>query len=56
MRLTDLLSGKSGSPDKEPKAHFDNLLPGFGIRVSQGGTKSFVVMSGKDHKLKTLGM
>lgn len=28
---------------------------GFGVRVSQGGTKSFVVMYGKDRRLKTIG-
>jgi integrase len=55
MRLTDLLISKIGSPDKGQKTYFDDLLPGFGIRVSQGGTKSFVVMSGKDRNLKTLG-
>jgi integrase len=55
MRLTDLLISKIGLPDKGQKTHFDDMLPGFGIRVSQGGTKSFVVMSGKDRKLRTLG-
>ncbi len=55
MRLTDLQIRKIGSPDRGQKTYFDDLLPGFGIRVSQGGTKSFVVMSGKDRKLKTLG-
>lgn len=55
MRLTDLQIRKIGSPDKGQKTYFDDMLPGFGIRVSQGGAKSFVVMSGKDRKLKTLG-
>lgn len=55
MRLTDLQINKIGSPDKGQRTYFDDLLPGFGLRVSQGGTKSFVVMSGKDRKLKTLG-
>ena len=43
------------SPDAGQKTHFDDALPGFGVRVSQGGAKSFVVMFGKRRQLKTLG-
>ena len=55
MRLTDLQIRKLRPTDSGQKTHFDDALPGFGIRVSQGGTKSFVVMYGKKRRLKTLG-
>lgn len=55
MRLTDLLIKKLKAPDTGQKTHFDDALRGFGVRVSQGGSKSFVVMYGKKRQLKTLG-
>jgi len=55
MRLTDLSIRKLKSPDHGQKTHFDEALSGFGIRVSQGGSKSFVVMFGKKRQLKTIG-
>ncbi len=55
MRLTDLLIRKTGSPERGQKTYFDDALPGFGLRVSQGGTKSFVVIYGRQRRLKTLG-
>lgn len=55
MRLTDLLIKQIQFPETGQKTYFDDALPGFGVRVSQGGAKSFVVMSGRARKLKTLG-
>ena len=55
MRLTDLLIKRLKAPDTGQKTHFDDALRGFGVRVSQGGSKSFVVMYGKKRQLKTLG-
>lgn len=55
MRLTDLLIRKIASPESGQKTYYDDNLPGFGVRVSQGGTKSYVVMYGKNRRLKTLG-
>ena len=55
MRLTDLLIKKIGSPERGQKTFYDDALPGFGVRVSQGGSKSFVVMYGKKRQLRTLG-
>ena len=49
MRLTDLSIRKLRAPDSGQKTYFDDALPGFGIRVSQGGTKSYVVMYGIAH-------
>ncbi|MBL4662087.1 MAG: tyrosine-type recombinase/integrase [Flavobacteriaceae bacterium] len=55
MRLTDLLIKKLKAPDKGQKTYFDDALSGFGIRISQGGTKSYVVMYGNRRQLKTFG-
>lgn len=55
MRLTDLQIKKLKAPERGQKTFFDEGLPGFGVRVSQGGTKSFVVMLGKDRRLRTIG-
>jgi integrase len=55
VRLTDLSIRKLKAPDSGQKTYFDDVLPGFGLRVSQGGAKSFVVMYGKQRRLKTLG-
>lgn len=52
MRLTDLAIQKLPVPDQGQKTHWEG---GFGVRVSQGGSKSFVVMYGKERRLKTLG-
>ncbi|MFY0610702.1 MAG: site-specific integrase [Hyphomicrobiaceae bacterium] len=55
MRLTDLLIRKLRAPEKGQKTYFDETNRGFGVRVSQGGSKSFVVMFGRRRQLKTLG-
>lgn len=55
MRLTDLLIKSLKVPKRGQKTHFDDAMKGFGVRVSMGGTKSFVVMYGKRRKLKTIG-
>lgn len=55
MGLTDLLIRRLKAPQKGQKTYFDDSMPGFGVRVSQGGTKSFVLKYGKDRKLITLG-
>ena len=55
MRLTDLQIKRLRAPDRGQKTYFDDALRGFGIRVSQGGSKSFVVMYGRARRLKTIG-
>jgi len=42
-------------PERGQKTYWDEHLPNFGLRVSQGGTRSFVVMLGKERRLLTLG-
>jgi integrase len=53
MRLTDLAIRKLPVPERGQKAYFEG--EGFGVRVSQGGTRTFVVMHGKDRSLKSIG-
>lgn len=57
MNLTDLQIKRLALPEgaTKQKTFFDGSLKGFGLRVSVGGAKSFVVMYGKRRKLKTLG-
>jgi integrase len=55
MRLTDLGLRSLPVPPKGQKTYFDVTLKGFGCRVSQGGTRTFVVMVGRQRKLITVG-
>lgn len=52
MRLTDLQIQKLPIPEKGQKTYWED---GFGVRVSQGGSKTFVLMHGTDRKLTTIG-
>jgi hypothetical protein len=42
-------------PLKGQKLYRDASLKGFGCRVSQGGSKSFVLVQGKECRLTTIG-
>lgn len=53
MKLTDLAIQKLKAPAKGQKTHFED--GGFGVRVSQGGTKTFVLVQGKERKWSTIG-
>jgi hypothetical protein len=55
MRLTDITVRALPPPASGQKTHWDDTLPNFGCRVSQGGTKSFVLQHGRDRRLITLG-
>lgn len=55
MRLTDISVRQLPLPAKGQKIYFDDALPNFGCRVSQGGTRSFVVQHGYDRRLTTIG-
>ena len=51
MKLTDMTLQKLPIPEKGQKLHSDNSLPGFAVRVSQGGTKTFMAIVGKERRL-----
>ncbi|GAA0007630.1 tyrosine-type recombinase/integrase [Bradyrhizobium diazoefficiens] len=54
-RLTDTSLRALAVPSKGQRTYFDEVVPGFGCRVSQGGTKSFIVQLGADRRLITIG-
>jgi len=55
MSLTDLQIRKMKAPAKGQKTYFDDALKNFGVRVSQGGAKAFVVLLGPKRRRRTLG-
>jgi len=55
MSLTDLQIRKLKLPKTGQKTYFDDTLPGFGVRVSQGGAKAFVVLLGDRRQRRTIG-
>src|SRR5712692_512019 len=54
MRLTDLSIRALPLPERGQKTHWD-ALTGFGVRVSQGGAKTFILMHGRARTLTTIG-
>ena len=54
-RLTDLSIRAFAPPESGQVIHLDDQLPGFGVRVSQGGSKTFVLTYGKERKRVTIG-
>ena len=55
MRLTDITIRALKAPTEGAIIYCDDLIPGFGIRVSEGGTKSFVLTHGPRRERETLG-
>jgi integrase len=53
--LTDLKIRSLQAPAKGQKMHLDGAVRGFGVRVSQGGTKSFVLIVGTERRRHTIG-
>lgn len=54
-RLTDVSIRALAAPSSGQKLYLDDALKGFGVRVSQGGTKAFVLMYGTKRRLITFG-
>jgi len=54
-RLTELSVNALKPPPTGQKTYRDDLIPGFGCRVSSGGTKTFVLMYGAQRRLITIG-
>lgn len=55
MRLTDISIRTLPIPSKGSTIHYDDTLAGFGVRVSEGGTKSFILTHGPTRHRQTLG-
>jgi len=47
MRLTDISLRALKAPETGAVTYFDDSLKGFGVRVSSGGTKSYILLMGK---------
>jgi hypothetical protein len=54
MRLTDISIRSLTPPERGQKMYPDENLPGFGVRVSQGGTKTFVPVHGINRRRETI--
>jgi integrase len=55
MRLTDISIRSLSAPEKGAVIFADDMLPGFGVRVSHAGTKSFVLTHGPRRTRETIG-
>jgi integrase len=55
MRLTDLSIKRLRVPEHGRLTYTDDSVPGFGVRVSSTGMKSFVVVVGRSRKRVTIG-
>lgn len=55
VKLNDVVIRNLPAPPTGQQTHWDTSLPGFGVRVSQGGTKSFVVIHGANRRRYTIG-
>lgn len=55
MRLTDISVRALKAPGRGQITYSDDALAGFGVRVSQGGTKTFVVVHGPTRRRITIG-
>lgn len=55
MARADMTLQKLLAPAKGQKFYANDSIPGFGVRVSQGGSKSFLVIVGKERQHITLG-
>ncbi len=57
QRLTDTLVRKLKSPTKGNRIIYDDTLPGFGVRITAGGTRSFILnywINGRERRM-TIG-
>jgi integrase len=55
MTLTDIAISNLPAPDKGQKLYPDGLVASLYVRVSQGGSKTFVLVQGKQRRFTTLG-
>ncbi|MDX2308559.1 MAG: tyrosine-type recombinase/integrase [Hyphomicrobium sp.] len=55
LQFTDLGIRALKPPEQGQVTHWDASLPGFGIRISQGGTKTWIAMRGEERRRVTIG-
>ena len=55
LHLTDIGVRNLKAPETGQVTYWDTLLPAFGVRVSQGGARSFVLVQGDQRKRRTIG-
>jgi hypothetical protein len=55
MRLTDFSINALPLPDQNSVMYYDDLIPGFGVRISSGGSKTFILTHGPRRQRDTLG-
>lgn len=55
MRLTEIVIKNFRPPTSGQVTYTDDSLPGFGVRVSCGGVKTFVLVYGRNRKRVTVG-
>ncbi len=55
VHLTNVSIRSLKLPDKGQRLYRDKKVRGFGLRVSQGGTKTFVVVHGANRQFTTIG-
>jgi integrase len=53
--LTDVVVRNLKPPESGQVMHWDAAIPGFGIRVSQGGTKTFYLVHGRERRRTSIG-
>jgi integrase len=52
---TDLHIKALKRPEKGQETYWDKTIKGFGVRISQGGAKTFILMHGKKRRRLTIG-
>jgi hypothetical protein len=55
VRLTEITIRNLAAPAAGQATYWDASLPGFGLRLSQGGARSFVVVHGETRTRRTIG-
>jgi integrase len=55
MKLTDIVLRNLPAPEQGQKAYPDDSVPGFGVRVSTRGTKTFTLVHGRSRERTTIG-
>ena len=55
MHLTDIAVRALAAPERGAKIYADDAMPGFGVRVSQGGSRAFTLTMGEGREQITIG-